>query len=196
MSDLIQRQDAINAIEAEIDDLGEHIKKAKLCIGKDAEWIERFADYRRDGLIDAVMSIESLPSAGQNCILCEYYTEIETDDGIKGKCTRRTGSDLISRQGVSAWLSNMGHEKLADIVMDERRVPFVVPEYKTFCGIPIEEAARIVQEYNAEPKTGKWIRNDNGTYSCCVCQSWIPEEQHGYARYCLYCGAKMIGEEE
>ena len=63
MSDLIQRQDAINAIEAEIDDLDEHIKKTKLCIGKDAEWIERFADYRRDGLIDAVMSIESLPSA-------------------------------------------------------------------------------------------------------------------------------------
>ena len=98
MSDLIQRQDAINAIGAEIDELGEHIKKAKLCIGKDAEWIERFADYRRDGLIDAVMSIESLPSAGQNCVLCEYYTEIETDDGIKGKCKRRTGSDLISRQ--------------------------------------------------------------------------------------------------
>lgn len=47
-----------------------------------------------------------------------------------------------------------------------------------------------------EPKTGKWIRNDNGTYSCSVCRSWIPEEQHYYARYCLYCGARMKGEEE
>ena len=39
---------------------------------------------------------------------------------------------------------------------------------------------------------GEWIKNDNGTYSCSVCQSWIPEEQHYYARYCLYCGAKMV----
>ena len=44
---------------------------------------------------------------------------------------------------------------------------------------------------SAEPKKGRWIRNDNGTYSCSVCQSWIPEEQHYYARYCIYCGAKM-----
>ena len=46
-------------------------------------------------------------------------------------------------------------------------------------------------ENDAKPKKGQWIRNDNGTYSCSVCQSWIPEEQHCYARYCLYCGAKM-----
>lgn len=38
---------------------------------------------------------------------------------------------------------------------------------------------------------GEWNKNDNGTYSCSVCQSWIPEEQHCYARYCLYCGAEM-----
>lgn len=42
-------------------------------------------------------------------------------------------------------------------------------------------------------KKGEWIRNDNGTYSCSVCQSWIPEEQRHYARYCLYCGAEMKG---
>lgn len=42
-----------------------------------------------------------------------------------------------------------------------------------------------------ERKKGRWIRNDNGTYSCSICQSWIPEEQHHYARYCLYCGADM-----
>lgn len=40
-------------------------------------------------------------------------------------------------------------------------------------------------------RRGKWIQNDNGTYSCSLCQSWIPEEQHYYARFCLYCGAKM-----
>ena len=42
-----------------------------------------------------------------------------------------------------------------------------------------------------EPKHGRWIRNDNGTYSCSECKSWIPNEQYYYARYCLFCGAKM-----
>lgn len=46
-----------------------------------------------------------------------------------------------------------------------------------------------------EQKKGQWIRNDNGTYSCDKCHSWIPEEQHYYARYCLYCGADMRGEQ-
>lgn len=40
-------------------------------------------------------------------------------------------------------------------------------------------------------KHGHWIENDNGTYSCSECHSWIPNEQHYYARYCLFCGAKM-----
>lgn len=48
-----------------------------------------------------------------------------------------------------------------------------------------------VTKTEPEPTRGRWIRNDNGTYSCSVCQSWIPEEQHFYARYCLYCGAVM-----
>lgn len=44
----------------------------------------------------------------------------------------------------------------------------------------------------AEPiRHGKWIENDNGTYSCSECKSWIPKEQHYYARYCLHCGAKL-----
>ena len=48
----------------------------------------------------------------------------------------------------------------------------------------------------AEPvRHGHWVRNDNGTYSCSKCQSWIPNEQHYYARYCLFCGAKMDGGE-
>ena len=50
---------------------------------------------------------------------------------------------------------------------------------------------------DAEPvKHGHWIRNDNGTYSCSECYSWIPDEQHYYARYCLFCGAKMDEEEK
>ena len=38
---------------------------------------------------------------------------------------------------------------------------------------------------------GKWEQNDNGTWSCSECHSWIPDEQHYYARFCLFCGAKM-----
>ena len=44
-------------------------------------------------------------------------------------------------------------------------------------------------------KHGHWIRNDNGTYSCSECKSWIPNEQHYYARYCLFCGAQMEVED-
>lgn len=36
-----------------------------------------------------------------------------------------------------------------------------------------------------------WIKNDNNTYSCSKCYSWIPEKQHHYAKYCLHCGARM-----
>lgn len=73
-------------------------------------------------------------------------------------------------------------------------------------GVPVESvkyvseyADKMISRINALPsaqserKTGKWIQNDNGTYSCSLCQSWIPEEQSYYARFCLYCGADMIG---
>lgn len=43
-------------------------------------------------------------------------------------------------------------------------------------------------------KRGCWMKNDNSTYTCSECQSWIPNEQHYYARYCLHCGTKMDGE--
>ena len=50
---------------------------------------------------------------------------------------------------------------------------------------------------NAESvRHGHWVKNDNGTYSCSECHSWIPNEQHYYARYCLFCGAKMNEEKE
>jgi len=38
-----------------------------------------------------------------------------------------------------------------------------------------------------------WKKNDNGTYSCERCHSWIPEEQRHYANWCLYCAADMRG---
>lgn len=60
-------------------------------------------------------------------------------------------------------------------------------------GEALEMAVEVLKR--PERKTGKWKKNDNGTYSCSLCQSWIPSEQHYYAKYCLHCGAKMEGEE-
>ena len=54
-----------------------------------------------------------------------------------------------------------------------------------------DELTNAIKQVPSAERKGRWIRNDNGTYSCSVCQSWIPEEQHYYARYCIYCGAKM-----
>ena len=39
----------------------------------------------------------------------------------------------------------------------------------------------------------EWVLNDNGTWSCKWCHSWIPDEQRYYANYCLFCGADMRG---
>jgi predicted RNA-binding Zn-ribbon protein involved in translation (DUF1610 family) len=90
--------------------------------------------------------------------------------------------DLISRQAViDAFAKELSaehnHREMAVSFLGAKRIIEAVP--------------------SAQPEVkpeGEWIRNDNGTYSCSVCQSWIPEEQHYYARYCLYCGARMKGE--
>ena len=91
-------------------------------------------------------------------------------------------SDLIHRDKLK--------ERLFPVVPDPRGVS------KTETSLYIQgwndAITSIIQnEPSAELKKGRWIRNNNGTHSCSVCQSWIPEEQHYYARYCLYCGTKM-----
>ena len=82
-------------------------------------------------------------------------------------------NDLISRQAA------------IDAIMGQPPEP----HYPSWYAAQIEKLPSAGQE-----RKGRWIRNDNGTYSCSVCQSWIPEQQHYYARYCLYCGADMRGE--
>lgn len=39
----------------------------------------------------------------------------------------------------------------------------------------------------------EWVLNDNRTWFCKNCKSWIPDEQRYYANWCIYCGAKMEG---
>ena len=84
-------------------------------------------------------------------------------------------SDLISRQAA------------IDAIMGEP----TDAHYPSWYAAQIEKLPSAGQE-----RRGRWIRNDNGTCSCSVCQSWIPEQQHYYARYCLYCGADMRGEQD
>lgn len=71
-------------------------------------------------------------------------------------------------------------------------------ELSNFVATPTEtdEALNMaIEALEQEPKRGKWIRNENGTYSCSLCQSWVPEEQYHYARFCLHCGARMESDE-
>lgn len=104
MSDLISRQDAIKMV----------------CNAVCEYDVSHYPDCDQIKYCDEIQALISLPSAGQNCILCEYYTEIETDDGIKGKCTIRTGSDLISRQ----WLLDL-YGKYIDGDVEEGKALFV-----------------------------------------------------------------------
>lgn len=100
--------------------------------------------------------------------------------------------DLISRsyilKTIEMWMKVPSYSESERNIMraidyEVRTAPSAEPPPETcwWCNCPKME----------EPKKGRWIRNDNGTFSCSVCQSWIPEEQHCYARYCLYCGAEM-----
>ena len=75
----------------------------------------------------------------------------------------------------------------ADKLKEELRVNGLGYHYYMLDNAPTVEAEPV--------RHGHWVRNDNGTYSCSECHSWIPNEQHYYARYCLFCGAKMDGGE-
>ena len=71
-------------------------------------------------------------------------------------------------------------------------------ETKNYCEhcCDIADIINDIEDAIEERKKGKWIRNANGTYSCSLCQSWIPNEQWYYANYCLFCGADMREEKD
>ena len=74
-------------------------------------------------------------------------------------------NDLISRHGVSAWLDNMGHPKLADAILDEKRFP------------------------PADKPVGEWIEDHSGSVYCECCGSYLIEPQR--TNFCPNCGADM-----
>lgn len=91
----------------------------------------------------------------------------------------KLATDCISRHAVSAWLDNIGHPKLADVVMDENRFPSAQPERKT----------------------GKWIfvRDEeagNALYMCSECGKGDIHAPEVKVSYCWNCGADMRGEQD
>jgi rubrerythrin len=84
-------------------------------------------------------------------------------------------NDSISRKGASAWLYNMGYEKLSEYVLDDKRFPSI------------------------DRPQGKWIfktvfPNDKSEFPmgylvCSVCGSHHSNSTP--CKYCDNCGARM-----
>ena len=92
-------------------------------------------------------------------------------------------SDLISRQDA---INCVGWGDSVTTVIDRiKALPSKITEYKTFCGVPIEEASRIVHEHNAEPKTEMVL--------CALADRACPFQGKEYA-WCLTC--PHISEED
>ena len=126
----------------------------------------------------------------------EALEQAPSDDCI----SRQAAIDALYDKGLSmtAWgelLAMKWSDIQTCIELLPSAQPFTEEQIQTMQEI---EAAQIEKAYElgkADRPTGHWIENDNGTFSCSNCQSWIPEEQHHYARHCLYCGARMESEE-
>lgn len=110
--------------------------------------------------------------------------------------------DLISRQAAVDAIEvknvNKGIISALQSIIEElpSAQPFTEEQIQTMQELESAQVEKAYELGKADRPTGHWIENDNGTFSCSNCQSWIPEEQHHYARHCLYCGARMESEEE
>ena len=116
----------------------------------------------------------------------------------------KTDRDTISRQDAIEAIAGRDETDGTVEVFTGRQVneileslPSRLTEYKTFCGVPIEEATRIVQEYNADKlKTGKWIFNPKDAIELMFTLPKCSEcgfESSDCGNYCSNCGAKMGG---
>ncbi len=52
--------------------------------------------------------------------------------------------------------------------------------------------------YVQEIRRGHWMHISERTHACSICgkRIWIYKENYPFAKYCPYCGAAMIEEEE
>ncbi len=96
--------------------------------------------------------------------------------------------DYTSREAVLDRIIGYDFQHCPDYMEDQ------ATELKHAVICDLKDAVETLPAADVAPVVhAKWIKNDNGTWSCGRCYSWIPNEQHYYARYCLYCGAKMDG---
>lgn len=89
-------------------------------------------------------------------------------------------NDSISRKGVSAWLYNMGHEKLSKYVLDEKRFPSVDRQRRKWIG----EADGYAD--------GEFVYD---TWYCSNCDYAIDDDEPPAWNFCPMCGVRMNGRE-
>ena len=95
-------------------------------------------------------------------------------------------TDLIDREGLL--------KELKEYIVNPENATAEHPDDVRNYNSGLLTAVQVVTEAPSEQKKGKWLKNKNGTWSCSLCHSWIPNEQHYYAKYCLHCGAELINQ--
>lgn len=133
--------------------------------------------------IKAIPSVTPKCSEHQNGSVCEYYDLCRSTgrDAEKLKADILKSllgcEDAVSRRAAIAAIENaLDVDGFRDGLLTKHSAKSAINSIPTIM---------------PKTKTGKWIKNDNGTWSCDKCNSWIPDEQHYYANWCLHCGAKM-----
>ena len=121
--------------------------------------------------------------------------------------------DCISRTDAIAYIdrilnSGLGKNKSLDYIRKYiSALPPVMPDYETFCGVPIKEAIEVLEKYKHSPsvtpteRTGKWavayldhesVGVRPRTLYCSEC-NWLTSFP---SAWCPNCGAKMKGGTE
>lgn len=153
------------------------------------------------------------------CPFCGERIEALEQEKTSQNLTKPNKSDLISRQAaidaVMGFMPSLttpdgcgqfdreifeAQEMFVDIGQALNKLPTAQPfteeQIQTMQELESAQVEKAFELGKADRPTGHWIENDNGTFSCSNCQSWIPEEQHHYARHCLYCGVRMEVEKK
>ena len=185
-TDLISRQDAINAVE-----------------NTDCELTTK--DWE-----ELTGALKSLPSAEQvTGKLKKPDDSLLTEDSDTCK-ESKSKLDLISRQavldaingtfwsGIERAINNIPPATVSIIycTMSNRACPFQGKEIAWCMACPhiSEEDRELVKKAVAEPKTGEWEWDDKGFFRCDQCGN-KPNDQTRVTDFCPNCGADMRKEE-
>lgn len=121
------------------------------------------------------------PIIDENINPCAGCPDYEAIHGCKsnGACGRPTATEYTSKSAVINELKRFSGYLDDDMLL---RLEIAVSR------LPAADVRPVVRS--------EWVLNDNRTWSCKRCHSWIPDEQRYYANYCLFCGADMRMENE